>query len=58
MKRKDNYIKSLQECPISDVDCPYYDWKYQKCAMFAETKSLPQYECDGYIMYMDEEEEE
>lgn len=57
MKRKDNYIKSLQECPINDVDCPYYDWKYQKCAMFAKTNSLPQYECDGYIMYMDEEEE-
>ena len=57
MKKKDNYIKSLQECPISDVDCPYYDWKYQKWAMLAETNSLPKYECDGNAMYMDEGEE-
>lgn len=46
---KNEYIKNLCECPNYSEDCPYYDWKYQKCNMLATTKCHPKDECDEYI---------
>jgi hypothetical protein len=55
---KNEYIKNLCDCPNYSEDCPYYDWKYQKCDMLATTKCHPKDECDEYFWDMVEEEEE
>ena len=55
---KNEYIERLRECSINDELCPYYDWRYQKCSMFAEEGCEPKDECDGYAFFDDEEYEE
>lgn len=45
----------LVECPANDFYCPYWDYRYQKCAMAARGEGRPQEECDCFY---DEDEEE
>lgn len=45
---KEDYIKALYPCLAENEDCPYFDWRYQKCAMFAQTNSFPWNECEEY----------
>lgn len=44
----------LIECPTADCDCPYWDWRYHKCAMMAQGEGDPRKECDNY--WEDEED--
>lgn len=46
---KMQYIKSLVPCPLDDFYCPYWDERYQKCKMLAETNTHPREECEEYI---------
>ena len=46
---KNEYISKLCECEHGSVDCPYYDWRYQKCNMLATVGIHPKNECDEYI---------
>lgn len=46
--------KLLIECPTADYDCPYWDWRYHKCAMMAQGEGDPRKECDNY--WEDEED--
>lgn len=46
-----NYLRSLDECPTADCDCPYWDWETHKCKMYYETNSHPVDECDAYFGY-------
>ena len=41
---KMQYIKSLVPCPLDDFYCPYWDERYQKCKMLAETNTHPREE--------------
>ena len=45
-----DYIKKLCECPSEDCECPYYDWKYQRCNMLATTNHHPKNECEDYFI--------
>ena len=46
---KNEYISKLCECEHGSIDCPYYDWRYQKCNMLATVGIHPKNECDEYI---------
>lgn len=46
----------LIECPTADCDCPYWDWRYHKCAMMAQGEGDPSKECDNFWDYADESE--
>ena len=55
---KNGYISKLRDCPSWNEDCPYYDWRYHKCSMFAEENCEPKDECDSCAFLSDEECEE
>jgi hypothetical protein len=46
---KNEYIEKLCDCQSNSIDCPYYDWRYQKCNMLAKEGCHPKDECDDYI---------
>lgn len=35
---KEEYIKKLCVCPFDDVNCPFWDYRYQKCDRVATSK--------------------
>ena len=50
-------MSKYYECPTANIECPYWDWKRQKCAMAVETGEGPVGECDEYDAFnMDEED--
>ena len=55
---KNEYIEKLRECPSWEEECPYYDWRYHKCSMFAEENCEPKDECDSYAFHLENEDEE
>jgi hypothetical protein len=32
---EEEYIKELRVCPFNDVNCPYYDWRFNMCDRLA-----------------------
>ena len=44
-----NYIKALVPCPMDNFDCPYWDERYHKCKMLAETNTHPRDECEEFF---------
>lgn len=46
---KNEYIKKLCDCANNSFDCPYYDWRYQKCNILATENEHPKDQCDEYI---------
>lgn len=52
-------MKRYYECPTANVECPYWSWEHQKCAMEVMDGDSPAGQCDEYDAFnMDEEEED
>lgn len=47
-RRAQSKMHLLVECPTADCECPYWSWKYHKCAMMARGEGDPRKECDNY----------
>lgn len=48
------------ECPTSNIECPYWDWKRRKCSMevMHGDGEGPAGQCDEYDAFNDDDEEE
>lgn len=47
-RRMQPRMNLLVECPTADCECPYWSWKYHKCAMMVRGEGDPRKECDNY----------
>ena len=51
-------MKKYHDCPIRDLECPYYNRKKGKCAMAAMSGEGPLGQCDEYDFYNADDEYE